>query len=423
MGRRSDRPGLDAARQAAERWTRQGRRVRLALPRPSPGGGYDFNDLLRQHGATAVGRALEAAELFGSGAQATAREQLVAAVKVAIQNGPSLPRQVLGDTSPFYGTETEDTLEEAQPRLQAVMRDAIRERARWGLFRDLRGHASAFAIWQVLQDRPDLAQARHGRKDDPKRKEFFARVRALRKEKLTRWHAALDAKGWHPPAQAPATLVVRAMAGLGKTHGLIAELRDFFRDVPDEVPVRVSVLVPNHGMTAQLERDATAAGIAAVVLAGRRQKDRDGEPLCPRAATAQLVAERGLSVTRDLCAGCPLREQCGYFRQGRGLPTRGILIATHDALPLGELPGGVEMPSFMVVDEGATKVAIGDPLEIPWDLLGDQSLWPPIGGQDAVKAAIHARNTCRALREVLQDIADGVCSVDAWREALESKNV
>ncbi len=366
------RAGPDAARAAAARWTAEGRKVFLAWPRPSRGGGYDFNDLLRDGGPDAVRAAIDAAEPFEQDGDALARQQLAEMLLRAAVQAPRLPRSAIEGVASYYGPETPDRIADAAPRLRARMEQAAREGVRWTVFRDLRRHAREAGEMIVTLARRDLARARYAPKGDPQRAEFRALAAAETGRQWRLWRAALASAGWTAPEAEPAPLVLRAVAGAGKTHSLLAAVASVLSEVPADVPCRVAVLVPDHGLAAQMAEAAKVAGLAAVVLAGRTQKGKDGAPLCHRQTEAARLTTAGVSVGRFLCGqpgmdgACPHRETCGYFVQAQGLPSRGVLIGTHDAFvsDAAEMPGGVALPAFVVGDETMVQKVISKPAEV-----------------------------------------------------------
>ncbi len=138
-------------------------------------------------------------------------------------------------------------------------------------------------------------------------------------------------------------------------------------------------LTPRHDLNKELrDRFAEAhPGLAVRIWRGMEAADpeRHGRAMCLDLDLPRAAAEAGLPRTEP-CVACPLREACGYRRQG-GQPAD-VWLAAHN-LAFGQKPGGLPDAAALVVDEsfyGAASAGM-DPLhriELPLsDLMDDRT--------------------------------------------------
>jgi hypothetical protein len=353
--------GVPKARDGAERWAAEGRTVRLAFPGPRYGAKCDFNDLLRQGpgGVATVRAALEAAEPFVSDIAAKSREKVFAMMRGG--RSPKLPSNVHPQRFPTLGLRQLPAREAEQNRLNTMCERWARAAVRYAAWAGLDEQAKRAALRDLVRERPELVEAEWLAKTDPKHKEradFLSEREADHVKARTR---ALRHAGWDRYARAPETAIIRATAGLGKTHALIAALAWEIENAP--VPVLFPWLVPAHELAAGAVARFAERGVSALVLGGRDRDDAQGRPLCERKELADSVATAGLSVRRTVCERpgmepCEHRATCGYFRQPEALPDRGVVIATHHAAA-NQLPAGVRLwgrnggAGPMVIDESS----------------------------------------------------------------------
>jgi hypothetical protein len=101
---------------------------------------------------------------------------------------------------------------------------------------------------------------------------------------------------------------------------------------------------------------AHAIGPDARVIRGRGQPDpaRPGAMMCDRYVVAAEVSKAGLSVSSNLCRGCPFRASCGYLAQWQDAPR--VRIMAHAYLGLTR-PGSVRRADYIVIDEAFIGVA------------------------------------------------------------------
>jgi hypothetical protein len=149
--------------------------------------------------------------------------------------------------------------------------------------------------------------------------------------------------------------VQRGAAGLGKTSVYVDVARSYARDRN----LRILILLPDHGMVAQV-----AARIPeAIVLKGR---DRPGQ--CLRPKLLHKAAALQLPIEETLCKGCPERRRCPYQVTiakvagpmptgplSEALPQRTgcIVLATHEQLIYYRPRFGFHV---VIVDESCLKV-------------------------------------------------------------------
>jgi hypothetical protein len=424
--------GLKHARAAAERWSGEGRTVRLAWADKGRGGGFDFADLLRERGPDAVRDALAAAEPFVSDAEGDAREFLVRKTVEAIQRGPHAVTGTHGPIAPRYPDEADAEAADVAAGMASTIDDTVKVGVRYVVAHDLRHGIKREALRQVRQERPDLAAAAIYMPKGSQQATEWRDLLAKRTRKL-RAHSqkALEQAGWPLHPSRPAPLVIRASAGLGKSHATLHATKAAIDGVPAGMPALGTILVPNHKLAEEMRANAVAIGLPAVVLAGRGP-GKDRPALCQRHEAAAAVSRAGLSVRRALCGKpggemCPFRTTCGYYGQVDALPHRGLVIATHDALARGELPGDVPMPSFVIVDEDPAGVAVPTPEPLTVEWLRNPAVWAGVFIADTTeeRAAMEdaASRMLMALADLLQGQVYGTISPDGWRDYLSDRGI
>ena len=351
------RPGEAFARQAAARWAAEGRKVSLAFPGAPDGPPRDFNDLWREGGAAAVRAAIDAAEIVPNPAIATDAEhqsRIMAHVHSLICDGPPVPPRVfiIDEATPLPDVLP---LEVARRRVSDVVGSWVGAASRaWANDRRTVKDQAGRLARQELLALPEGDPRRHPGKEQ---RGFLGHRRWHHRADLRQ---RLDAAGWSAPARVPGTMVLKATLGLGKTEAAIAAVAQVRRDAP--VPLGLVWLARTHELAKETMARFAAKGVPAVVLGGRGQYGPDGAALCDRAAMAARVGAAGLNVRRTLCQGageeCPFFRTCGYYRQVENIPLGAVVIATHDSLTTGRLPGGALLPGLVIVDESPTTALV-----------------------------------------------------------------
>lgn len=186
-------------------------------------------------------------------------------------------------------------------------------------------------------------------------------------------------------------IAIKATAGLGKTTQVIKDLigTSALRSGP------VHYYVPTHRLAGELEQELdqvldiplTQHGYKGPVLkrsfiiAGRSQKDKDGNTLCRKIELANLTAASGLSVSKSLCKNanetCEFYGECGYQEQFKSLePWLGsdireldhyVTVMTHNNMFL-PLDKRIQKPSLIVVDEAFYQTGISQVNVNPMEL-------------------------------------------------------
>ncbi len=174
-------------------------------------------------------------------------------------------------------------------------------------------------------------------------------------------------------------LAIKATAGLGKTTQIIEKLisRSALKNGD------VHYYVPNHRLSTELTNDLSeeldfdfSQGQGHIfsrvkTVAGRSQKDKQGNTLCQKSKLAESTAEAGLSISKTLCKNkdnlCEFYNSCGYQNQfmseekiaewksqwPEGFPTEllnDVTVMTHANLFL-QTNKRLPKPSLIVVDE------------------------------------------------------------------------
>ncbi len=212
-------------------------------------------------------------------------------------------------------------------------------------------------------------------------------------------------------AKSPRVMLSGAQ-GVGKTTALLNELRA-------AVGIVSVVPMPDIGKAREAFADFDELdGLkpAAMVLLGRDQLEPDGSgvKMCQTPEAAKKVAQRGLSVRKMLCEGCPFAADCGHMRQEQtalalSKSERGVVFfAAHEYAFTG-LPGNIT-PDLVAFDEeprgkGAAVAFISfDDLATPLAFTGAGRAVSDTG-KAAQAADAHAANlsTIQPLKVALRD--------------------
>ena len=160
--------------------------------------------------------------------------------------------------------------------------------------------------------------------------------------------------------------MIRAPAGMGKTHLLAEEIAKNLGDG------RAEVYVPTHALA--LEWKAVLRSydpkLWVVVIAGRNHAQTGQKPLCKRDALAAEITRAGQSVYQRLCKSstgetCEHYQRCSYIDQFR---SAGVFIYTHAYLPLDRGMLDAYVPKIVVIDESFFLACI-DTIKLHIDML------------------------------------------------------
>jgi Toprim domain len=358
------RAGEQHARIFADKWTAEGREVRLAFPGPVDGPECDFNDLLRTGGIEAVRAALAEAEVLQprkAKIDADAKHDLiVSAHNMAVKARERATSKLIQDVEPPSPPKTLP-LKEAEARIRTVLDRAIETAMR--AIAPTRQHLKRIARRAAWKDARDLSPS------DPRYwrgRERAAFLVSRRAAHMADFKNRLEAAGWLSDEPVPPPLLVTCTVGLGKTHQAMAAIKRAWEGSP--IPVSVVWLVPEYELAAQAAGRFHALGIKTYIVKGRGQKHANGDPLCDLSELADEVGKSGASVRSSLCnyqgARCAFRNTCGYYEQGTSVPDGNVvIIAAHNAVSNGILPGDILFAGITIIDETPIQqMALGDGL-------------------------------------------------------------
>lgn len=177
-----------------------------------------------------------------------------------------------------------------------------------------------------------------------------------------RWHADPDKAsfGNMERAYGPAW-AVRVTTGVGKSAGIVKAVAASIEEVGRSRTVGtdgvVTVFVPTVKLAGELVDRFRKAGVPADVYRGRSQDDPalpadapEGAKMCWIPKLADAAAAAGVSVAR-VCEGCPFKDRCGYWRQGRE-SSPWVWVAASSVLAMeGGLDALPTKPFAVIVDE------------------------------------------------------------------------
>lgn len=170
---------------------------------------------------------------------------------------------------------------------------------------------------------------------------------------------------------------LRLTVGAGKSEATIAGAEDVL--VAAHAGGREGALyylVPRHDLGGEVVQRIAAAhawrSVAVWLGMDRPDPEAPGKTMCHAPELPKLAAAAGLSGT-DACAACPLRLQCGYWRQ-RGQEAD-IWIGAHNLAFQGK-PSGLPPAAAVVLDESFSSAGLagtdGPPIQMAVSTLLDE---------------------------------------------------
>lgn len=230
-------------------------------------------------------------------------------------------------------------------------------------------------------------------------------------------NAALEAAHKAARKEAPPRLLVRGAQGSGKSRATIAALAAL-----QGQGLVVWLLVPTIKRADETVEEYAAAArrgsLKAMAFRGRGAPSRlDPEAKMCRRHEVILEAQReGVDVEQNICAVCPLRENCEYQEQrarAKEMAERGgILVLANEMI---YLPGSVPAPKIVIIDE-----AISTPVKIEKPMLGILTEMPDVVRMqrpDLVKTLTDLRDALAAGNDTARAAVRAVISKDALRKA------
>ena len=169
------------------------------------------------------------------------------------------------------------------------------------------------------------------------------------------------------PDRAPKVKVIRADAGLGKTHWALHWLGVESRYCREKTvgSFNVDLYVPNHNLSAQIENDARAHGMTAFTELGRGQ-ELNGRPVCTKHEAIKKVQGIVKETRKAFCGNeesqCSDRPGCLWWAMHDKSLTHDLRLRTHAHLPIqiANTHGQSRVQDFVVIDENFIGALIKD---------------------------------------------------------------
>ncbi|MGH7074016.1 MAG: hypothetical protein ACREFD_07430, partial [Stellaceae bacterium] len=160
----------------------------------------------------------------------------------------------------------------------------------------------------------------------------------------------------------PPRLEIAAVAGLGKTQAVIAEIMKR----PEWWTRNVWIFEPTLAMAERIAKQF-GPGPQVQVVRGRNAPNPLGPdddapaPMCRKPKAADLAGRLGLPVSKTVCNNgekrCQFYDECAYLKQRND--SRGIRVFASEYLHLPK-PGHLAPPDLVIIDEAVVSTLISE---------------------------------------------------------------